>query len=687
MQIHELNNYNGNLDQSSYLAVDNGSDTGKVSITELLENTNASVSQLDAFLNGRIDNIIAGGEAPSASEIVDARYGANGVTYPSLGDAIRDQVNDLKSDLTSETNARANADNALSARISNNDGAILALQTDTANLGTHKVAQPLDGNNQPTNGTSGQLLRTKGNGSTEWVDVGLPTDAQTEQAISDWLDAHPEATTTVQDGSLTEIKFSDGLKKKAIKDYVTPEMFGAVGDGTADDTQSFNDMFASNMNSIALMPNKTYRISGDLSACSNKVINLNGSTIRTEKSIELLDNNILFNGVIQCYNNARFIFQVSISGNCNIVENVYFTSNVTGSHCVATHKDSVHTIIRNCRFDGNAKIGVNVCGTDCVIDGCYFESTIDSTLYSNGVKCSSDNSIDYETHCARNTKIVNCHFDRLNDNCIDCFSGADGLIVENCIFNNDDVVAIEIKNIFRSPEDTDYSMGFSVPELRICRDIHIENCEFNGTQYIFVASVLVEKHYSGDITNVSNITCKNCIAPNINKMVFATNELVENVVIDNLICYGLTDVQYQYAYGKRMVFNNINNAHLALNIYGEVTVQNSKLNKISIIGSDSVAHIVNCETHQTTGSMIEYTAGNKVIIEQCNALSCSYVLGLLKECPMIIIRNCLGKMMINNGYAESGGNVYIMNNLYVQKISPSDNNTGIVFNTGNSIMY
>lgn len=99
MQIHELNNYNGNLDSSAYLAVDNGSDTGKVSTAELLAATNAEVSQLDTVLNGRIDNIVAGGEAPSASEIVDARYGADGVTYPSLGAAIRDQVTDLKSDL------------------------------------------------------------------------------------------------------------------------------------------------------------------------------------------------------------------------------------------------------------------------------------------------------------------------------------------------------------------------------------------------------------------------------------------------------------------------------------------------------------------------------------------------------------------------------------------------------------
>lgn len=99
MQIHELNNYNGNLDSSAYLAVDNGSDTGKISTTEFLADTNAAVSQLDTVLNGRIDNIVAGGEAPSTSEIVDARLGADGVTYPSLGAAIRYQVTDLKGDL------------------------------------------------------------------------------------------------------------------------------------------------------------------------------------------------------------------------------------------------------------------------------------------------------------------------------------------------------------------------------------------------------------------------------------------------------------------------------------------------------------------------------------------------------------------------------------------------------------
>lgn len=46
------------------------------------------------------------------------------------------------------------------------------------------------------------------NGSVEWVEQGLPTDEQTSSAINSWLNAHPDATTTVQDGAITENKIN-----------------------------------------------------------------------------------------------------------------------------------------------------------------------------------------------------------------------------------------------------------------------------------------------------------------------------------------------------------------------------------------------------------------------------------------------------------------------------------------------
>ena len=156
-----------------------------------------------------------------------------------------------------------------------------------------KINQPLDENNQPTDGAAGQLLRTKGDGSTEWSNVGQPTDAQTAQAVSDWLDAHPEATTTVQDGSLTDAKFSNDLKLQTFNSYVTPQMFGAVGDGVVDDTTAIKDAldYCKTNNTALYFPKGFYlvtenisvdfsvKISGHLIATQNTKSRLRASTI------------------------------------------------------------------------------------------------------------------------------------------------------------------------------------------------------------------------------------------------------------------------------------------------------------------------------------------------------------------------------------------------------------------------
>ena len=93
------------------------------------------------------------------------------------------------------------------------DNAPTASSTNLLTSGTIKTA--LDSKvDKPTtnpNGTSGQLLQSDGNGGTVWADYGAPSDAQVEQTISDWLTAHPEATTTVADGSITAQKLESGL--------------------------------------------------------------------------------------------------------------------------------------------------------------------------------------------------------------------------------------------------------------------------------------------------------------------------------------------------------------------------------------------------------------------------------------------------------------------------------------------
>lgn len=75
----------------------------------------------------------------------------------------------------------------------------------------YKVNKPLTDLGAPYNGAQGQILRSKGNSRTEWVDNGTPTDAQVTEVMTEWLNEHPEATTTVEDGSLTRAKFTAAL--------------------------------------------------------------------------------------------------------------------------------------------------------------------------------------------------------------------------------------------------------------------------------------------------------------------------------------------------------------------------------------------------------------------------------------------------------------------------------------------
>ena len=60
----------------------------------------ATRASADSNLQSQINQIVApSGEAPSAAEVQNARIGADGVTYDTLGTAIRTQVNNLKEDL------------------------------------------------------------------------------------------------------------------------------------------------------------------------------------------------------------------------------------------------------------------------------------------------------------------------------------------------------------------------------------------------------------------------------------------------------------------------------------------------------------------------------------------------------------------------------------------------------------
>ncbi len=159
------------------------------------------------------------------------------------------------------------------------------------------------------------------------IKQGLNEEEITKNAVSatkKWLDEHPEATTTVQDLSLTKEKFSDDLKLQTLNDYVNPQMFGGTYDGTKDNSefiQSAIEYGAANGKSIVLSKDTTYRIdkticlSGDVTLVVDGILKVNCDIgIKITGS----NNTVKGDGEICCVNdNVAIMICVDGEGNQN----------------------------------------------------------------------------------------------------------------------------------------------------------------------------------------------------------------------------------------------------------------------------------------------------------------------------------------------------------------------------------
>ena len=114
---------------------------------------------------------------------------------------LNNRIGDLSNLETTDKTSMVNAVNEVVGDVSDNAQAIATLNSNKMNI--------------PTNsGSQGQLLQNDGNGGAEWTSVGTPSDEQVGTAVSTWLVAHPEATTTIQDGAITRAKLDADLKEK-----------------------------------------------------------------------------------------------------------------------------------------------------------------------------------------------------------------------------------------------------------------------------------------------------------------------------------------------------------------------------------------------------------------------------------------------------------------------------------------
>lgn len=174
------------------------------------------------------------------------------------------------------------------------------------------------------------------------------------QYIDAWLDDHPEATTTVQDGSLTFEKFANDTLL-----WVTPEMFGAVGDGVTDDT----DALQTAIDNGNVVLRGAYLVSSDL--------NLNGKILG-------YGGTIILSACHMVYENSCNLEGVSIISDGNVNTCVRFDSgtyceNVNIKNCAFYNLNSTDTTRQN--------IGIRARGKNVNIENVSFSGYVSGIIY------------------------------------------------------------------------------------------------------------------------------------------------------------------------------------------------------------------------------------------------------------------------------------------------------------------
>lgn len=224
-------------------------------------------------------------------------------------------------------------------------------------------------------------------------------DGDMESYVDSWLDSHPEATTTVQDGAITRPKFAAGTLA-----YMTPEMFGAVGDGTTDDTTAVQSAINA-QGVIVFGAGKSYRIS-KIRLKGSTTLDLNGATLVCTQlpSIFNFETDDAFTG----YN-----------GNGNIVIK---NGTITGGTVSFIHAANV--IFEGVSFVntlGNHALEICACKDvavkDCVFSGMQHAAGVRE--YINFDQCDYDSfpwldqdSATYDGTVNKNIRIEGCYFDK-----------------------------------------------------------------------------------------------------------------------------------------------------------------------------------------------------------------------------------------------------------------------------------
>jgi len=347
-----------------------------------------------------------------------------------------------------------------------------------------------------------------------------------EQAVTDWLDDHPEATTTVADGSITLAK----LNVKALP-FVTPEMFGAVGDGITNDTVAIRNAlnYAMENGKILKFEEKTYGVIPDVSS-SNRAHNLNTDSFHAfyiTAPVEIDLNNatlqVLENTVV-----AWHMFLVFCrTGYITIKNGTMLGDRDTGP--TGTHYDST-------------KFVFIIDSQNVTLENLVLKNSKGDAIGINGVQDTHGKAVPYPYEFEdfyMGINIRNCIIDKSNRNGI-TVAKCRGVVIDGCVITNTDGVAPKL-GIDIEPS---YGHGNSF-------QITIKNCYFSGNTMGCIGAYSPDDLTIINCTGGEGVTIRNCPDARItNSQLADVNIWGTNCTVDDCDTGLIKINRFSYTYDK-----------------------------------------------------------------------------------------------------------------------------------------